>query len=115
MPDLFRILSRTPFIILWNWLNLLVFNIANQRLPDSIIEDKINKPWRPMPSCRLSADEARQLLLLVLPCSLTLISYIGALDDALLMVTLTWMYNDLGGADVSSSYIYENALKTDHF
>jgi 4-hydroxybenzoate polyprenyltransferase len=102
-PELFVILLRTPLIFLWNWLNLLVFNIANQRLPDSITEDKVNKPWRPIPSSRLSSDEARRFLLLVVPCNLIMISCIGAFDDALLMLTLTWMYNDLGGADVSTN------------
>jgi hypothetical protein len=86
----------------WNWCNLLVFNIANQRLPDSVIEDQINKPWRPMPSGRLSSDEARQLLLSVLVLSLVTISLIGAFEDALWMIALTWIYNDLGGADVST-------------
>lgn len=100
-PDLSYIISRIPLVFVWNWLNLLVFNIANQRLPDSVLEDQINKPWRPMPSNRLSSDEARQLLLTVLPCSLILMYFIGAFEDALWMVALTWMYNDLGGADVS--------------
>jgi hypothetical protein len=55
-----------------------------------------------MPSNRLSSDEARQLLLTALPSSLVLIYLIGAFEDALWMVALTWMYNDLGGADVST-------------
>jgi hypothetical protein len=105
-PDLTHILSRIPLVFLWNWLNLIVFNVANQRLPDSVVEDQINKPWRPMPSGRLSSDEARQLLLYVLPCSLIFIHFIGAFEEALWMIALTWMYNDLGGADVSSPFLF---------
>jgi len=99
-PDLLHIMSRVPLVCLWNWLNLVVFNIANQRLPDSVLEDQINKPWRPIPTGRLSSDEARKLLLYILPFSLIMINFIGAFEEALWMIALTWMYNDLGGADV---------------
>jgi 4-hydroxybenzoate polyprenyltransferase len=107
-PSLSHILSRIPLVFLWNWLNLIVFNIANQRLPDSVLEDQINKPWRPIPSNRLTSNEARQLLLYVLPCSLCLLYFIGPFEDALWMVVLTWMYNDLGGADVSTTSQFGN-------
>lgn len=48
------ILSRLPLVFLWTWINLLPFSIDNQRRPKAIEEDRINKPWRPMPSGRVS-------------------------------------------------------------
>ena len=36
----------------WLWFHLLQFNIANQSY--SVDEDNLNKPWRPVPSGRIS-------------------------------------------------------------
>ena len=112
-PHFIPILSRTPHVLLWNWLNLLCFNIANQRLPKSIIEDSINKPFRPLPSKRLTPEEARRTLFLAVPCCLLAIYFIGAFDEASWMVVLTWMYNDLGGAD--EGYMFRNLLQAGGF
>jgi 4-hydroxybenzoate polyprenyltransferase len=61
-----------------------------------------------MPSGRLSSDEARKLILSGLALSLATLWLIGAFEDALWMVVLTWMYNDLGGADVSTIVVLCN-------
>ena len=98
-PDLVKVISNVPSVALWLWLNLLLFNISNQRLSSSIVEDKVNKPWRPLPSDRLSPAEARVLLLLVIPTVLICSLYLGATTEVLLLMSLTWMYNDLGGGD----------------
>ncbi|MCJ1263531.1 hypothetical protein MMC22_003401 [Lobaria immixta] len=98
-PNPLVILSNVPYVFLWLWLNLLLFNIANQRLPASILEDAINKPWRPLPSARLDPNQARLLLLIVVPVVFLSSIYLGATVQVLLLLALTWMYNDLGGAD----------------
>jgi 4-hydroxybenzoate polyprenyltransferase len=77
----------------------LTFNIANQRLENSVLEDAINKPYRPLPSKRISADEARYLLLILIPAGLAISTALGGLKETVAMLVLTWMYNDLGGAD----------------
>lgn len=107
-PDLVKILSRLPQILLWNWLNLLVFDIANQRLPNSILEDSVNKPWRAIPSGRLTPAHARRLLLATLPVVFIITLYLGGMEETVAMMVLTWMYNDLGGAD--ESYIVRNII-----
>ncbi|KAM0796883.1 UbiA prenyltransferase family-domain-containing protein [Usnea florida] len=107
-PDVSTILLRTPQVLLWNWINLLTFNIANQRLASSILEDSVNKPWRPLPSNRLSSDEARRLLLRLIPCGLLLSLFLGGLKESVTMLILTWMYNDLGGAD--ENFIVRNLI-----
>ena len=98
-PAFYSLLLNTPHTLLWLWLNLLLFNIANQRLPSSIVEDKLNKPWRPLPSNRLSSMQARVLLLLVIPTVFISSLFLGATTEVFLLIALTWMYNDLGGGD----------------
>ena len=107
-PRLSEILGRLPQIIVWNWANLLLFDVANQRLPQSILEDTVNKPWRPMPSKRLTDNEARRLLLVVVPTVFLVSTYLGGQYESLAMMSLTWMYNDLGGAD--ENYIIRNLI-----
>ena len=98
-PSLYILLTNIPKALLWLWLNLLLFNVANQRLPSSIVEDNLNKPWRPMPSNRLDSAQARVLLLLVIPTTFICSLLLGATTEVFFLITLTWMYNDLGGGD----------------
>lgn len=112
-PDLIQTLSRLPLVALWNWLNLLVFNLTNQRLPNSILEDAHNKPWRPLPANRLTPEVATRFLLATVPCSLLALYFLGGFMESMWMVILTWMYNDLGGADIS--YITRNLINAAGF
>ncbi|KAI4244343.1 MAG: hypothetical protein L6R40_003069 [Gallowayella cf. fulva] len=98
-PDTNRIISHLPKVVAFNWLNLLVFDIANQRLPAAIDEDSLNKPWRPLPMKRISPDAAHILLLSTIPVVLLATYGLGAGPESALLITLTWMYNDLGGGD----------------
>ncbi|MCJ1353251.1 MAG: hypothetical protein MMC33_003236 [Icmadophila ericetorum] len=107
-PDLLDIFRRLPQIVFWNWLNCLIFDTANQRLPNSVLEDSVNKKWRPIPSQRLTPNQARRLLLAVIPLVFVVTLYLGGMEETAAMVGLTWMYNDLGGAD--ESYIVRNII-----
>ena len=99
-PSLFAILSRIPNVLLWNYLNLLVFNVANQRMLESLLEDSVNKAWRPLPSRRLSLAQARRFLLFLIPFVFGItILFLGAVKETVLLMALTWMYNDLFGAE----------------
>lgn len=95
--------------MLWNWTNLALFDLANQRLPGSIAEDIINKPDRPIPMGLLSAHSARRALLFGIPFAVTA-SYLvlGAWIETLFIISLTWMYNDLGGGD--DNFVLRNAI-----
>ncbi|KAF2251396.1 hypothetical protein BU26DRAFT_563335 [Trematosphaeria pertusa] len=88
---------------LWVWVTLLVENVANQRLPGSILEDSKNKPWRPFPSKRVTSREGQQYLLILLPCALVTGVLVGASRETNTFVALVWMYNDLDGANTSES------------
>ncbi|KAK8102375.1 UbiA prenyltransferase family [Apiospora sp. TS-2023a] len=96
----FDVLLRLPAVVLFNWSNLLIFDLANQRLPESALEDAANKPWRPVPSGLLTSDQLRRAMLVLLPLVLGLnhVLFDTGTETALLFA-LTWMYNDLGGGD----------------
>lgn len=112
-PSLEVVLSRIPHVTLWTYLNLLIFDLANQRLPASVLEDSINKPWRALPSHRLSLQQARQLLLLSIPCVFAATCILGGLEETVMMMVLTWMYNDLHGAD--EHYLVRNIINAAGF
>lgn len=99
-PNLLTVLARTPQIVLWNWLNLLLFDVDNQFQPNSILEDSVNKPWRAIPSHRLAAAQARHLLLVIIPVVFLATLHLGGTREAVTLMIMTWMYNDLGGADI---------------
>ena len=94
------ILARLPCVVLWVWTCLLLETISNQRMPSSILEDSLNKPSRPLPAGRLTAAEARRLLLYcVLPAALLVGYYLSVTKETLGLVVTSLAYNDLGGAD----------------
>ena len=112
-PNAINILKRIPLVLLWTWINVLIFDLANQRLPNSIIEDSINKAWRPIPSGRLTACQARRLLLAVLPIGVLITFYTGGMEEIVVMNTLSYMYNDLGGAD--ENFVVRNLINAAGF
>ncbi|TVY15570.1 Fumagillin beta-trans-bergamotene synthase [Lachnellula arida] len=107
-PDLFEILGRLPLVFLWNFAYLCIFTLANQRLPESVLEDSLNKPWRPLPSGRLTIIGTRRILLAALPVVLTINYLLGAWEETALLFCLTWMYNDLKGGD--EDFILRNLI-----
>ncbi|KAG1882471.1 UbiA prenyltransferase family-domain-containing protein [Suillus subluteus] len=47
------------YALCWLWFHLFQFNVSNQSY--SAHEDVVNKPWRPMPSGRISVKDSRIL------------------------------------------------------
>ena len=92
-------LQRIPHVLLWTWLNLLPFNISNQRKPSAIEEDLINKPWRPLPSGRLTPRQATALMLIFYTLALAVSVYLHASRPCLFLMALGWWYNDCNGAE----------------
>ncbi|KAH6714280.1 UbiA prenyltransferase family [Leptodontidium sp. 2 PMI_412] len=98
-PDFVHVLFSLLKSVLWTWMNLWIFNLSNQRLPNSVLEDSINKPWRAIPSGRLTSEEARRLLLISIPAVFLATLYLGGSKESLFLMVLTWIYNDLGAAE----------------
>lgn len=100
-PLIFDVAQRLPVTIFWAWINLLPFTIANQRQQDSIKEDSENKPWRPLPSKRLTPHEAKSTMMIFYLIATLSSLYVGGIWQCITLVALGYWYNDLKGADNS--------------
>jgi 4-hydroxybenzoate polyprenyltransferase len=103
-----NIVLRLPAVISWIWLQLLVLDLCNQRRPESVAEDGLNKPWRPIPSGRIKIHHARWLLLSSVPTSYSLSRQVlGGKTETVALFVLNWIYNDL---DAAENWILRNVL-----
>ncbi|KDR74291.1 hypothetical protein GALMADRAFT_250079 [Galerina marginata CBS 339.88] len=90
-------MSHAIQAVVWIWLHLLHFNLANQvRDPE---EDMRNKPWRPLPSGRITLANARRLRYLApLICMLNSLCYSRTIFFAsAFFAALVPMYHELHG------------------
>jgi hypothetical protein len=104
-----QLIFRLHRVVLFNWTKLIIFDLANQRLPSSAQEDLLNKPWRPVPSGRMTCDHVRQAMLPAIPAVLLFNYYaLGVGSECAVLIILTWLYNDLGGGD--RNWLTRNAI-----
>lgn len=94
-------LSRGPLVFLWVWINLLPFAIDNQRQAAAIMEDRQNKPWRPLPSGRMTPSSAHYLMMFLYPTAFCVSLWLGGVRQCTSLMVLGYMYNDLDLADLS--------------
>ncbi|XDG05842.1 hypothetical protein ABKA04_005457 [Annulohypoxylon sp. FPYF3050] len=106
--DIASILLRLPCVIFFNWSNLLIFDLANQRLPEAAREDAVNKPWRPVPRGMVTSAQVRRAMLICIPLVLAANHFLGVGIETALLFVLTWLYNDLMGGD--ENWICRNAI-----
>ena len=85
--------ERLASAFFWIWLNLLQFDLANQCLDPS--EDAANKPWRPIPSGRITVSRARALRWAVVPPCIALSHYHGAALAGFVYFLVTFCSNEL--------------------
>ena len=111
-PDGLDFLVQIIRSLLWLWICLLAENVSNQCQPSEVLEDSMNKPWRPIPSQRLTADQARCLLFAIIPAAVAIGTYFGVYRETATLFVLIWMYNGIGGADEG---IIRNALNAGGF
>ncbi|RYP06627.1 hypothetical protein DL764_003049 [Monosporascus ibericus] len=108
-PSALEIAKRLGLVVLFNWSNLIVFDLANQRLPESAREDALNKPWRPVPRGLITSDQIRRTMLYLVPVLVALNHFLlGTGVQSLVIMVLTWLYNDLRGGD--DSFVGRNAI-----
>ena len=110
LPQSSRVITRLPLCLLWTWSTLLLVDIANQRHSHSVLEDRLNKPWRPLASGRLTSLQARRLLLFAIPSvlAIALILFPQGLIITVIAIIGSYMYNDLGAAD--ESFLMRNIM-----
>ena len=92
-------IQRIHLVFIWTWLNLLPFNISNQRHPAAIQEDRKNKPWRPLPSRRLTSSQANILMLGSYLVAFIYSMCVRGMKSCLTLIALGWWYNDRNGAE----------------
>ncbi|KUI73111.1 Digeranylgeranylglyceryl phosphate synthase [Cytospora mali] len=90
---------RLPLVFLFNFVNLLNFDLSNQRHPESVAEDKANKPWRPLPTGKVTPEQTRRALHITVPLALIINLALGVWHEGLFIEVLVWYYNDLRGSD----------------
>ncbi|KAI2465466.1 hypothetical protein F4781DRAFT_424797 [Annulohypoxylon bovei var. microspora] len=93
-----QILRAAPSMILWSWSNLFLFNLHNQRHSKSIAEDSLNKPWRPLPTGRLTPKQATWVMYCMYPIVMAASLTTGGLVPCLLEAVSCLWYNELGGS-----------------
>ncbi|KAI0865657.1 UbiA prenyltransferase family [Xylaria cubensis] len=92
------ILAALPYMFFWLWSNLFLFCLHNQKQPKTIAEDKLNKPWRPIPAGRLTSKQATQILYLMHPICFFIAWYIGGFIPYIVLTSFHLWYNELDGA-----------------
>jgi len=68
--------------------------MANQC--SSLEEDALNKPWRPIPSGRITPVHASMIRWVLVPLCLAFSLRNGTVFPSVALLVATWMYNDLG-------------------
>lgn len=95
-------LWRFPLAALWVWLHMLLFSISNQTQPASLTEDTQNKPWRPLPSGRITLSSSRRLFHVTsILCIIYSILFTNRFQETIVFQALTFLYNDLALGDIS--------------
>lgn len=97
-PTWLDIAAAFPKVVLYIWLYDLYFDCSNQKDPGSIEEDRLNKPWRAIPSGRLSVEGAQKWYYCA-SCILPLVAglWLGGFPEAIAFMVETWAYDALGG------------------
>ncbi|KAF1847087.1 uncharacterized protein K460DRAFT_374232 [Cucurbitaria berberidis CBS 394.84] len=93
------ILQRILLVAVWLWLVILQFCLQNQRNPGSVEEDSINKPWRPIPSGRVTSAQVEYLLIATHILASVASCCLGVLPIFVVYIILITAYNDFGGGD----------------
>lgn len=86
--------ARSVPMFFWIWLHLVVEDLSNQRKAESIAEDAMNKPWRPLPSGRLSSREALGLVWASVVLAIVTSLLLGAVAPSVSFMILVWLYNE---------------------
>ncbi|KAI5926906.1 UbiA prenyltransferase family [Camillea tinctor] len=98
-PLLVNVLRQAPRVLFFNFYSLLLFDLANQRSPESLEEDRLNKPWRPIPLGHITSEQTRKAMLFFAPAALGLNYILGIWNEGLLVQVLSYYYNELKGGD----------------
>ncbi|KAI0054327.1 hypothetical protein BV25DRAFT_1817197, partial [Artomyces pyxidatus] len=77
----------------WTWLHLLQFCVSNQSANPE--EDALNKPWRPIPSRRISVSATHVLRWVLLPICFALSILLRVPLHGVAFAVAIFVHNDL--------------------
>lgn len=97
-----KFLRVTILVAFWAWINLLPHAIDNQLSPEAICEDASNKPWRTLPSKRMSPKQAGLLRIPLYACALISSWQLGGIRQSIALFGLAKWYNHMGGGDTNA-------------
>lgn len=108
------LVKRIPHVVISTYCHLLCFTVNNHRQEQSILEDQLNKPWRPLPTKRITISQARYLGFASYGWALST-TFILRCDKriCLFLFLLFYLYNDIGGD--SRHWLIRNLLNAGGF
>ncbi|KAH9984498.1 UbiA prenyltransferase family-domain-containing protein [Russula vinacea] len=94
-----RSCSSLLWCFVWVWFHQLMCNVSNQVCGRK--EDKINHPWRPLPSGRVSESQAPAIRWATVAFCVSLSSMYGPefVHTTLCLVAVTFAHDELGGGN----------------
>jgi 4-hydroxybenzoate polyprenyltransferase len=78
---------------------LLSFTVSNQCHGNGPKEDAMLKPYRPIPSKKISIEAAKMLRILMVPIVIMFATIFGGLKACLAIVAVTLYYNEGSGSE----------------
>lgn len=97
-PSWYDVGAAFPRALTYIWLYVFHFDLSNQKDPGSIEEDKLNKPWRAIPSGRLTIEAAQKWYVVATCMLLTASLLLGGFPEALAFMVETWVYDYVGAS-----------------
>ncbi|KAH8788375.1 hypothetical protein F5883DRAFT_400579 [Diaporthe sp. PMI_573] len=97
-PSWYDVATAFPRALTYIWLYVFHFDLSNQKDPGSIEEDKLNKPWRAIPSGRLTIEAAQKWYVVATCMLLTASLLLGGFPEALCFMVETWVYDYVGAS-----------------
>ncbi|KAF8468675.1 UbiA prenyltransferase family-domain-containing protein [Russula ochroleuca] len=94
-----RSCSSLLWCCVWVWFHQLMCNVSNQVCGRK--EDKINHPWRPLPSGRVSESQAPVIRWATVACCVSMSSMYEPelVHTTLSLVAITFAHDELGGGN----------------
>lgn len=107
-PTWEQLALATPHAALYLWLFVLYFDCSNQKSPESVEEDRLNKPWRAIPCGRLTIQAAETWYLTAI-CLLVATTglWLGGFPEAMAFLVQVRIHDYTGA---SSSWLGKNMM-----
>ncbi|KAI1333996.1 UbiA prenyltransferase family-domain-containing protein [Xylariaceae sp. FL0016] len=95
--DIKEILKSFSKMKIWFWSNLFLFKLQKQRKSPSIAEDRINKPWRPPASGKITQTQADVMMYAMYPVVAIVALMLGSVGSCILQ-TIFAFWHEWNGA-----------------